>query len=65
MPEYKYAYCFPIGGTIQWSAETDESLQKRPDNDEDQVAVDDFIATAENGDFVTFTTGEIAFKTRL
>jgi len=59
----KFAYLFPLGGKIEWSIETEDSLPTRADTAEDRTEISDFIRVSKVGWHTQLSTGEFIFRT--
>lgn len=59
---YEFAYCYAMGGRIEWSAETANSLCRWLENEDDQLQVADFIKNSEPGEFINLKSGALIFR---
>lgn len=65
----RFAYLFPLGGTIQWSGENVDTLTDRLKSrtmftDEDRYCAEDFIEHCTAGSHMSFSGGEMLFCTK-
>lgn len=59
----EFVYCVACYGEVRWSSETAESLRQRLDGEvsDDIEQLEEFLETAVPGEFVSFSTGALAF----